>query len=96
LSIATFRFVPPDLRRGTPDPENDEYLNRLNQAILDRLQREGQAFVSNAVISGRYVLRACIVNFNTQEADVDALPDIVARVGLAIDGEWRPTTGAPA
>jgi aromatic-L-amino-acid/L-tryptophan decarboxylase len=96
LSIATFRFVPPDLRRGTAEPEIDRYLNRLNGAILDRIQREGQAFVSNAVVGGRYVLRACIVNFNTQEADVDALPDIVARLGQAIDAELRPSMGAPA
>jgi aromatic-L-amino-acid decarboxylase len=84
LSIATFRFVPADLRGG-----DDAYLNRLNEAILDRLQREGQAFVSNAVVRGRYVLRACIVNFNTGAGDVDALPDIVARLGQAIDAELR-------
>jgi glutamate/tyrosine decarboxylase-like PLP-dependent enzyme len=85
LSIATFRFVPSDLRgRG-----DDTYLNRLNEAILDRIQREGHAFVSNAVVRGRYVLRACVVNFNTQEADVDAVPDIVVRLGRTIDAEMR-------
>jgi aromatic-L-amino-acid decarboxylase len=89
LSITTFRFVPQDLRGSAGDPATEAYLNRLNQAILDRIQREGQAFVSNAVIRGRYVLRACIVNFNTQEADVDAVPDIVARLGHAIDADLR-------
>ena len=38
-------------------------------------------FVSNAVIDGRYALRACIVNFNTTLADVEAVPPIVVRVG---------------
>jgi hypothetical protein len=46
------------------------------------------------VIRGRYVLRACIVNFNTQPADVDALPGIVARLGAALDVELRPAAGA--
>jgi hypothetical protein len=46
-------------------------------------------FVSNAVLHGRYVLRACIVNFNTSDADVDAVPDAVARVGRALDAELR-------
>jgi aromatic-L-amino-acid decarboxylase len=89
LSITTFRFVPPDLRGSAGNPAIEAYLNRLNQAILDRIQREGQAFVSNAVIRGRYVLRACIVNFNTQTADIDLVPDIVARLGTAIDAELR-------
>jgi glutamate/tyrosine decarboxylase-like PLP-dependent enzyme len=93
LSITTFRFVPEDLRRRVEDPGVETYLNKVNTAILDRIQREGQAFVSNAVIRGRYVLRACIVNFNTQEADVDALPDIVARLGRAVDAELRATIG---
>ena len=89
LSISTFRFVPADRRAGVGDADVEKYLNRLNEAILDRIQREGQAFVSNAVIHGRYVLRACIVNFNTQESDVDALPDIVARLGQTIDAGMR-------
>ena len=58
-----------------------EYLDRLNDAILERLQWGGEAFVSNAVIGGRHVLRACIVNFRTTLADVEALPEIVVRVG---------------
>ena len=36
------------------------------------LQRGGEIFVSNAVIGGRYALRACIVNFHTTAADVEA------------------------
>ena len=89
LSITTFRYVPEDLRRSAGNAATEAYLNKLNQAILDRIQREGHAFVSNAVIRGRYVLRACIVNFNTQDADVDALPGIVARLGETLDAELR-------
>jgi aromatic-L-amino-acid/L-tryptophan decarboxylase len=81
LSITTFRYVPDSLRAGIGDAETEVRLNRINEALLDRLQRGGEAFVSNAVIRGRYVLRACIVNFNTTAADVDALPEIVVRNG---------------
>ena len=93
LSITTFRFVPANLRSRTGDPAIETYLNGLNAAILDRIQRDGDAFVSNAVLRGRYVLRACIVNFNTQPADIDALPAIVARLGAALDAELRPGAG---
>lgn len=85
LSIATFRYVPPDLRPRIGDVDAERELNWLNEQLLDRIQRGGEAFVSNAVVRGRYVLRACIVNFHTQAADVEALPEIVARVGRAIE-----------
>jgi glutamate/tyrosine decarboxylase-like PLP-dependent enzyme len=89
LSIATFRFVPADLRPRVGEASTEEYLNRLNQALLDAIQRGGEAFVSNAVVAGCYVLRACIVNFHTTLDDVEAIPEIVARTGRALDARMR-------
>jgi glutamate/tyrosine decarboxylase-like PLP-dependent enzyme len=94
LSIATFRFVPLDLRSRIGDPRIENYLNQLNEALLDAIQRGGEAFVSNAVVGGRYVLRACIVNFRTTQADVEAIPEIVARLGQSIDAAMRSTLSA--
>jgi glutamate/tyrosine decarboxylase-like PLP-dependent enzyme len=88
LSIATFRYVPPDLR-ANGSAETAAYLDDLNRALLDALQRGGEAFVSNAVVAGRYLLRACIVNFHTTVEDVKAVPEIVARTGKRIDLERR-------
>ena len=88
LSIVTFRFVPLGLSN---DPTTAEaYLNKLNEELLTRLQKSGEAFVSNAVIEGNYLLRACIVNFRTTLADVEALPEIVIRHGKTLDSELRP------
>ena len=90
LSINTFRYVPRDLR-GAPDGMGAAaYLDELNEALLERIQGSGEAFVSNAVVGGRYALRACIVNFNTRGEDVAALPGIVARLGRQVDAELRP------
>ncbi|HTD53277.1 MAG TPA: aspartate aminotransferase family protein [Thermoanaerobaculia bacterium] len=86
LSIATFRFVPPDLA-GRADAE--DYLNELNRELLETLQAGGEAFVSNAVLDGRFLLRACIVNFRTSLADVQALPEIVVRAGRKVDADRR-------
>jgi len=83
LSIATFRYVP---EGGAPE----EHLNRLNEELLARMQRDGRAYLSNHVVRGAFVLRACIVNFRTTEADVDAVPDIAAEIGDALDREMRP------
>ena len=90
LSIVTFRYLPADLRPRLGETAVENYLNELNQQLLDRLQRGGEAFVSNAVIRGRYVLRACIVNFHTAAADVEALPEIVERNGQELDRVQRP------
>ena len=86
LSITTFRYVPPDLR-GTAGAE--DYLNTLNETLLARLKLGGEVFVTNAVLDGRFLLRSCIVNFRTTEADVAAIPGIVARTGRTVDAELR-------
>ena len=78
LSIATFRYVPRDLQQ-TPDTES--YLQRLNEDLLNRVERSGEAFLSNAMVNGRFALRACIVNFRTSLADIEALLPILARHG---------------
>jgi glutamate/tyrosine decarboxylase-like PLP-dependent enzyme len=90
LSITTFRYVPEDLSRIRHDAHVRPYLNELNTALLDTLQRGGELFVSNAVVKGRYALRACLVNFHTSESDVEALPGIVAAQGRALDARLRP------
>lgn len=89
LSIATFRYVPRDLRGETGTVAVERYLNALNEALLERIQQSGEAFVSNAVVDGRYLLRACIVNHNTTAADVAALPPFVARLGGEVDASLR-------
>lgn len=88
LSITTFRYVPRDLKPGSEQVE--EYLNQLNTELLTRLQNGGEAFVSNAVIRGKFILRACIVNFRTTLEDIQALPGIVARIGKEADEDIRP------
>ena len=94
LSITTFRYVPHDLRPSVGEATVEQHLDAVNRELLDRLQRGGEAFVSNAVIDGRYVMRACIVNFNTSRADVEALPGIVARIGQTVDASLRPGLAA--
>ena len=88
LSIVTMRYVPRDLAARADDA--GEYLDALNQALLERLQADGECFLSNAVLGGKFFLRGCIVNFRTQRRDVDAVPEIVVRVGREVDAGMRP------
>lgn len=90
LSITTFRYVPPDLDRMDGNVAN--YLNDLNRELLTRLQQGGEAYLSNAVIGGKYALRACIVNFRTSLPDIEALLPLVVRLGKQADGAMRPAS----
>ncbi len=87
LSITTFRYVPPALRGRLGSDEAENYLNRLNQELLNRIESGGEAFLSNAVIDGKFALRVCIVNFRTALEDIEALPALVARLGREVDAE---------
>ncbi|MFI1743210.1 pyridoxal phosphate-dependent decarboxylase family protein [Thalassobellus sediminis] len=78
LSIATFRYKPLE---GNND---SEYLNRLNEDLLNELQTGGDVFLSNAIGKEHYCLRACIVNFRTSEKDIKEIIDIVVRVGKKV------------
>jgi hypothetical protein len=74
------------LRAATNKAEAKEHaiLNDLNAAILDRMQKDGLVYLSNAVIGGRYALRACVVNFRTTSADIRAVVDCAVTTGRAL------------
>jgi glutamate/tyrosine decarboxylase-like PLP-dependent enzyme len=81
LSITTLRYVPPELRASVGSEKTEAYLNRLNQLVLTLLENSGEAFCSNALIEGKFALRFCIVNFRTSNEDIEAMLQLVARLG---------------
>lgn len=70
LSICCFRYVP---RAGMSDAD----LNQLNERIMALVQKGGRAYVSNATVNGRFALRACITNFRTTKADIEATVEAI-------------------
>jgi glutamate/tyrosine decarboxylase-like PLP-dependent enzyme len=86
LSITTFRYAPKTPEKNEEDRES--YLNEINTVLLTRLQEGGDAFVSNAIINGKYLLRACIVNFRTDQKDIEALPEIILRLGREVETDF--------
>ena len=64
LSIFCFRYAP----RGF-----DGDLDALNQRVLMQLQRNGNSYLSNACVRGRFALRGCVLNYRTTERDMDTL-----------------------
>jgi aromatic-L-amino-acid/L-tryptophan decarboxylase len=80
LSIVCFRYVPPTLA------EDEERLNDLNRRLLERVQLSGKAFLSSTMLTGRLVLRACIVNYRSTRADIDQMVDAVLAAGEVLAG----------
>lgn len=76
LSIVPFRHVP---TAGSVDSHNAE--------LARRMQEEGDVYVTSAVVDGHTVLRPCITNFRTTDADVAALIETVLRTGRALEGQ---------
>jgi glutamate/tyrosine decarboxylase-like PLP-dependent enzyme len=71
LSVTCFRYRP------ATSPPADADVDRLNRNILDAVQSAGRAFLTGTELHGRFVLRACIVNFRTRESDLDALLEAI-------------------
>ena len=86
LSIVCFRYVPADLR---DDPSADAYLDELNEQVVYAVQRSGRAYPSNAVLGGRYAIRACLIGYRTEADHVEALVDDVIANGRRLDHERR-------
>ena len=87
LSITTLRYVPQELRASLGSEQTEDYLNQLNQRLLADIEKSGEAFVSNAVIAGKYALRFCIVNFRASAGDIQAMPQLVVHLGRQIHAE---------
>jgi glutamate/tyrosine decarboxylase-like PLP-dependent enzyme len=79
LSITTFRFIPISLR-ATKDKHCD-YINNLNKDILHRIQAQRRFYPSHTSVNGKFVIRVCIVNFNTEMSDLEGLLDSVVKCG---------------
>jgi aromatic-L-amino-acid/L-tryptophan decarboxylase len=90
LSICTFRYVPEDLRLRSSDKAVTDYLNELNARIVTAMRLSGKAFVSNAHIGDKYLMRACIVNFRTTVADAELVPKLAVELGQDLDRKFRP------
>ena len=79
LSIATLRYIPQNLE--VKGEKRAEYLNTLNEALVNGLQAGGELFLSNAIIDEKYCMRACIVNFRTNKKDIEECTEIIVKKG---------------
>ena len=82
LSICCFRYVPAPNISGAD-------LDRLNERIMETVQKGGRAYLSNATVNGKFALRACITNFRTTKADIDETIAAVREAAGKLDADKR-------
>jgi glutamate/tyrosine decarboxylase-like PLP-dependent enzyme len=94
LGICCFRYVPANARRELEEADGDDErervnarLDELNARVMQRVQRGGEAYVSNASLRGRFALRASITNFRTTRRDIEITLDAVRRAAREIKEE---------
>jgi glutamate/tyrosine decarboxylase-like PLP-dependent enzyme len=73
LNLVCFRFRPP----GAAESELDALNERLGEAVLE----DGRVFVGTTIYDGRVAFRPAIVNWRTDEDDVDLLVDVIRELG---------------
>jgi len=71
LGVLTFR------RRGAADATHSE-IDRANERLVAWLAHRGDVLLTSTMIGGRYVIRLCVLNHSTGEADVIEVLDQVA------------------
>ena len=81
MSIVCFRAR---LRDGVSATHAEA--DAFNKRLMLEVQRDGDSYLSNAMIGGRFALRACIVNYRTTLLDVEQLLTTIRRVATRISG----------
>ena len=64
LGVVTFRRHP----RGVDD---EAVLERINASVVEQIEQGDEVFVSTGRVRGRYVVRLCVLNHSTTQAEVD-------------------------
>jgi aromatic-L-amino-acid decarboxylase len=70
--------------RYRPPGRSAEALDRLNEALLERLNASGEVYLSHTRLHGRFVLRAAIGNLRTTEAHVARLWELLQSEARAL------------
>jgi aromatic-L-amino-acid decarboxylase len=90
LYIYCFRYVPFDLAHRREEPAVAGWIDRLNDAIAEAIQKSGLALLMTTRIRGRVALRMSICSQRTLAEDVDMTFEAIAMLGRRLASEGRP------
>jgi aromatic-L-amino-acid/L-tryptophan decarboxylase len=78
FSLVCFRYAPVGM--------SGEGCERLNAAILQRVNDSGEAYLSHTKLDGRYVLRLAIGNIRTEESHLARAWQLLRDASVAVGG----------
>jgi aromatic-L-amino-acid/L-tryptophan decarboxylase len=76
LGVVTFRRRPAGI-------DDETSLERVNASLAERIEEAGDVFLSTARVRGSHVLRLCILNHSTTQAEVDRALDLAETLEVA-------------
>jgi glutamate/tyrosine decarboxylase-like PLP-dependent enzyme len=83
LNIVCFRARPPDL--------SEDRLDEFNTELGEALRANGWVYAGTTTYAGKVALRPAIVNWQTEERDVDLLVELVRSLVAERRGTFSPT-----
>jgi aromatic-L-amino-acid decarboxylase len=85
LATVCLRHRPASMRGREDEPEVAARLDRVNAAVLERVNASGRIFLSHTKLRGRFTLRVSIGNPRTTQEHVDACWDLLRGAAASID-----------
>jgi aromatic-L-amino-acid decarboxylase len=89
FGLVCFRWRPGRFAGREHEPDVAAELDRLNEALMGRVNDDGRVFLSHTRVEGRFTLRIAIGNLRTERRHVLGAWQLVRETALALD------TGAP-
>jgi aromatic-L-amino-acid decarboxylase len=85
LGVVCFRYIP-----ETPVPDHmdrETYLQQLNEALVERIHRNGKALLSTTRLQNQYAIRFCPMNHRTTKEDIISTIAVLEQTGREVEKE---------
>ncbi len=79
LTVVAFRLRPPDLETQS--------LNRVNRALLDRINDKKRVYLTATTLNGDFVIRICVLSFRTHKDRMEAALEDIRISAAEIESE---------
>lgn len=90
LSVVCFRANPWAEAGNQLREQAEDYLNRLNEKLLNEINATGETYLSHTNLRGKFTLRLAIGNIRTTDEEVRRTWDLLQQRCARLDNELRP------
>ena len=90
FSVVCFRANPWVRKGRLIRNEDEEYLNTLNEKLLNEINATGQTYLSHTYLRGKFTLRLAIGNIRTTREEVKKTWDLLQQYFVKLDKQLRP------